>query len=134
MTEKAFSLIELMTALIIIGILSAIAIPRYGRIVERSRQAEAVTLLDNLRGAQLRFYVENNKNYTDVITNLDIDLGTTKFFTYALPALPISDALLATATRNGVQQTAGTSNYRFDINRAGNITCSSGGDSCAGGP
>lgn len=126
-------MLEIMVTLIIMGMLLIIALPKYGRVLERSRQAEAVTLLGALRGAQLRFYVDNNSTYTNDILNLDIDLGTPKFFTYTpLPFSP-SDALLATATRNGIQQTGGGAGYRFDINRAGVIVCRSG-DDCAGGP
>jgi type IV pilus assembly protein PilE len=128
--RAGFTLLEIMVAMIIMGMLITIALPKYGQVLERSRQAEAVTLLGALRGSQLRYYVDNNNTYTSVITNLDIDLGTTKFFTY--PSVPPSDTLLATASRNGVQQTAGTSGYQFSINRNGVIVCSSG--DCAGGP
>jgi prepilin-type N-terminal cleavage/methylation domain-containing protein len=128
-----FSLLELIVALIIIGVLATLGLPKYGQVLERSRQAEAITILGTMRGAQLRYYLDNNENYASDPGDLDIDLVAPKFFAYIpLPGSP-PDTLLATATRNGVQQTGGGSNYRFDINRAGAIVCRSG-DDCAGGP
>jgi len=57
--KKAFTLIELLVVVLIIGILSAIALPQYTRAVEKSRIAEAMNILDSLRTA-VDFYVLEN--------------------------------------------------------------------------
>ena len=48
MNKKAFTLIELLVVVLIIGILAAIALPKYEKAVERSRVTEARLLLNTL--------------------------------------------------------------------------------------
>lgn len=122
-----FTLIELLVVLIIVGILATLAISNYGKVAERSRQAEALTMLGALRGSQIRYYSEKNPPaYATAIGDLDLDTLTGKYFTYTLPATVV-DSDLARATRNGVQQTAGISGYELKINRNGDISCTTSG-------
>ncbi|TAN59423.1 prepilin-type N-terminal cleavage/methylation domain-containing protein [bacterium] len=134
---RGFTLLELMVVLIIVGILATLGASRYGRTVERSRQAEAISALGTLRGAQLRFAAENNGNCTSVITDLDVDVAAPKYFTYSIPVTPLcNDAdfttAIARATRNGVQQTAGDPSYNITVAENGDLICPTG--DCAGGP
>ena len=66
-----FTLIELLVVVLIIGILAAMAMPQYFKAVERSRMAEAVTLIDSITQAQRRKFMQTNR-YADDFRGLDV--------------------------------------------------------------
>ena len=57
--KKGFTLIELLVVVLIIGILSAIALPQYTKAVEKSRASEAEQMLRSLRDAQAFCFLEH---------------------------------------------------------------------------
>ena len=59
MKNQAFTLIELLVVVLIIGILSAIALPQYTRAVEKSRTAEAMIMLGNMQRAVAAYVLAN---------------------------------------------------------------------------
>ena len=66
-----FTLIELLVVVLIIGILAAMALPQYFKAVERSRMAEAVTIMDSITQAQRRKFMQTNR-YANVFEGLDV--------------------------------------------------------------
>ncbi len=54
-SQSGFTLIELLVVVLIIGILAAIAVPQYFKVVEKGKVSEAMSMLDALRGAQERY-------------------------------------------------------------------------------
>ena len=66
-----FTLIELLVVVLIIGILAAMALPQYFKAVERSRMAEAVTLMDSVVKAQRRKFMQTNR-YAENFEGLDV--------------------------------------------------------------
>ena len=66
-----FTLIELLVVVLIIGILAAMAMPQYFKAVERSRMAEAVTLMDSVAKAQRRKFMQTN-HYAGEFQGLDV--------------------------------------------------------------
>ena len=59
-----FTLVELMAAILVIGILTAIAIPSYQRFVTRSYRSEGMALLNDAAARQERFFAQNNSYVT----------------------------------------------------------------------
>lgn len=86
---RGFTLIELMIAVVIIGILSAIAYPSYTNYVRKARRAEAKSMLQEIQLIQEK-YRANNNTYGTLS-----DLGWTKTLTYY--DLTISPAPTASA-------------------------------------
>lgn len=68
--KKGFTLIELLVVVLIIGILSAIALPQYQKAVEKSRMAEALTNISALqRAADL--YILSDPNASGIVFGTD---------------------------------------------------------------
>ena len=74
--KQGFTLIELLVVILIIGILAAVAVPQYQKAVEKSRAAEAITLLKAMVQAQQVYYLANG-NYADSFNELDLDIPFT---------------------------------------------------------
>ena len=82
---KGFTLIELLVVIVLIGILAAIAIPQYFKVVEKGKVAEAMTWLGSLQGTQERYLAKNGfyctGSYSGVCENaFDTDPGSMKYY------------------------------------------------------
>ncbi|MBQ7908545.1 MAG: type II secretion system protein [Elusimicrobiaceae bacterium] len=71
--KKGFTLIELLVVVLIIGILSAVALPQYTKAVNKARAAETWTLGKAFFDAQDIYLLETGK-LTDQLEDLSIDI------------------------------------------------------------
>ena len=113
--NSGFNIIELVVVVVIIGILSALAIPQYTKTVERSRQSEALTNLAAIRGAQTRYYLENS-GYASNFTVLDIDnttIGT--YFNYTVVNNITTTGVIASAQRNDNKRPGSYGAYNITV-------------------
>ena len=71
--KKGFTLLELLVVVLIIGILAAIALPQYKKVVAKAELAQLITAVQTLKKAQERYFLTNDK-YADNLKFLDIDI------------------------------------------------------------
>ena len=64
--SKGFSLLEVMVALAIVGILTMVALPSYTNYVERSRRGDGMDLLLSVATAQQQYYLTNRAYAADI--------------------------------------------------------------------
>ena len=76
-----FTLIELLVAVLIIGIMSAVALPQYQRAVEKSRATQALTMLKSVYQAAKSYQLANG-SWPTQFEELDVEIpwtGNTPF-------------------------------------------------------
>jgi len=71
--NQGFTLIELLVVVLIIGVLSAIALPQYQTAVERSRSTEALTQMSAIREAAERYHSQH-ESWPASFNKLDVDI------------------------------------------------------------
>lgn len=81
---SGFTLIELLVVVLIIGILAAIAVPQYFKVVEKGKAAEAIQWIQVLKSAQER-YLAKNGNYATNVTSFDVSMGGLKNYNSSVP-------------------------------------------------
>jgi type IV pilus assembly protein PilE len=89
--RRGFTLIELMIAVAIVGILLRLALPAYNNSVKKSRRADAKTALLDFASREERFFATNNV-YTSTATSLGYATGTTLTAAAPMPILTGSTA------------------------------------------
>ncbi|MBE9018738.1 hypothetical protein C7Y66_07145 [Chroococcidiopsis sp. CCALA 051] len=89
--NKGFTLIELLVVIIIIGILSAVALPNLMAQVGKAREAEAREMLSALGQAQQAYFFEK-AIFADDLTKLDIAIKDNRGNYYSFPNPTVADA------------------------------------------
>ena len=112
--SKGFTLIELMIVVVIIGILAALAIPRFMRSTTKSKQSEAKQLLKQIYTMQRAYRQEFNtyacngvtadSTATAALSAIGVDVMSNARYAYVMTAA--ADAFTCTATATGLDDDA----------------------------
>jgi len=122
--NKGFTLIELMIVVAIIGILAAIAIPRFAQMLEKSREGATQGNLGALKSSSSIYYgdiqgvwpttlnSQSQYSFSKYLDNIYPVKATGAF----VPNAPSPQGTLVTMTTAGLAPTVGSSGWLYDSN------------------
>lgn len=73
LARKGITIVEIITVVIVISILAAVAIPQYVAAIERAQVGKVRSRIDMVRKAEAAYFV-NNMSYSTVFTLVDNDV------------------------------------------------------------
>ena len=132
--QRGFTLIEVLIAVAIVGIVAAIAVPSYSRFVTKGRRADATAFLLEVAGEQTRFFTERNA-YAAKMSDLGYGTGDSfatpeGYYTVSI-ARPSARSYTLTATPvAGGPQAADGECGSFTLSSTGARGTSAGGGDC----
>lgn len=69
--SRGFTLIELLIVLAIIGIIGAIAVPRYTASLQKAKESACAANIAVLESAVMRYWIDNDETYPAKISDLE---------------------------------------------------------------
>lgn len=96
--DEGFTLIELLVVIIIIGVLSAIALPSFLNQAAKARAAEAKTNIGSINRAQQAYYLEHEQFSTNVVDLVISMAVATENYSYSAAA--VASTTLTSAVTN----------------------------------
>ena len=133
-SQKGFTLIELMIVVVIIGILAALAIPRFMRATTKSKQSEAKQILKQIYTMQQTYRQQNDTYWTpagvagsatpNAFAQIGVEVGPTARYSYSIGGVSAT-AFLATATVANPGLDDDVAPDTWTINQDGTLLCTS---------
>src|SRR4051812_35432483 len=116
--KKGFTLIELLIVVVIIGILAAIAIPKFSSVKQKGYKTQAIAELQSLKTAEETFFTDSNRygaitelssySHTSAVGSPSLTPSTSYWLaTVTHPQIPGMTCAIAVATVNSVAAGAG---------------------------
>ncbi len=104
--DEGFTLVEMLVVVIVIGILSAIALPSFLNQANKAREAEAAGNVGVINRAQQAHYVEKSEFGSD-LDSLDLGIGNTQNYEYEIKLEGEGTEMNAIATASPAGQLKG---------------------------
>ncbi len=104
--RKGFTLIELLIVVVIIGILAAIAIPKFSATREKAYFSAMKSDLRNLQTAQEMYYTSPNSDYSYAATTGELDFVESDGVSVAMDLEGTGNGWAATATHGAFDNAA----------------------------
>ena len=123
--QKGFTLIELLIVVVIIGILAAIAIPKFSSVKQKGYRAQAIAELQSLKTAEETFFTDSNRygqisellaySHTSSVGSPTLTPSTSYWLaTVTHPQIPGMTCGISVATPNPINAGAGEGEPRCD--------------------
>lgn len=127
--SQGFTLIELMIVVVIIGLLAALAIPRFMSVSTKNKQAEAKLILKQIYVSQRAYRQAGNSYFLpggaasasnpDAFSPITIEIGVSSLYSYTING--DANAFIATATSGALDDDPAPDIWQIDD--GGNLVC-----------